>query len=447
MNRVFIRLYSFFCTIILVGTLVIFGVRIYRNSKQNLIEAEKNFKYIARFISASSETEYIVTDVFLRKVQDLCVLSGNIDKAMLANAENQTIFSWNAKDNTVNKVPYKVSNNSFVLKPYTMSISVKNPKTNDTKLYNFSALLKTISDDQLYKSIRDAFFVFAVLFLVTLMLLILSYLLNGKEARAVVNFDETELEEDTTTIEELKKPEQKNYSLDDLANVDFSASAVEASSFPNDYNIQTSDKSLAYPEGTFYNKTNEKADVAEQIRHGEHIFSPSENLKNESLVQEETNSEVENGNICGEAYFEEKLEYELGRATSAEQELSLIIFKLINVTEVELREIGKVLLAQFKIKEMLFQISELGFVVILHDANLDASMEAAEVAYSNIVEIIGEQKLGIGITTRSSRLVSAMRLVEEANSAVEKAFENSQAPIVAFRPDPKAYKDYLRDYT
>lgn len=439
MNRIFVRLYSFFCTLVLIATFAIFGFRVYKNSKLNLIEAEKNFKYLARFISESSETEYIVTDAFLQKLQELCVLSGNIDKAMLTNAENQIVFSWDAKTNTVNEVPYTIPNNSFVLKPYTMSISVKNPKVSDTKIYNFSALLKTISDDQLYKSIRDTFFVFAVVFLITLILLILSYLLNGKEARAIVNVEETGASENETLIEVPNATEQKNYSLDDLTNVDFSTSITEEPSFSNDYNFQA-DSSLAYPEESFYNSTSEEADRAEQIRHGEH-FS-----ENENIAEGETNLE-ENANVCGENYFEEKLEYELGRATSAEQDLSLIIFKLTNVNESELQEVAKILLAQFKIKEMLFQISGLGFVVILHDANLDTSMEAAEIAYSNIAESIGPKKLGIGITTRSSRLVSAMRLVEEANSAVEKAFENSDAPIVAFRPDPKAYKDYLRDYT
>ena len=125
----------------------------------------------------------------------------------------------------------------------------------------------------------------------------------------------------------------------------------------------------------------------------------------------------------------------------------MLLFRLIDVNQVCLNEIAEILLAQFKVKEMIFQLSDIGFAVIMHDANLEKSMHIAEAVYSDIVQIIAKEQLGIGITTRSSRLVSARRLYEEASSAVEKACENVASPIVAFRPDPKAYKDYLRDYT
>lgn len=429
MNRVFIRLYAFFCSVILLGTLILFAVKIYNNSKENLVAAEKNFKYIARFISANSEKEYIAAQPFLKKIQDLCALSGNIDKAMLNDSDNKTIFSWDAKTGDVSTVAYEMPSASFVLNPYSMSITVKNPNNADVRIFNFSAVLKTVSDDVLYNSIRDCVFVFAVLFLCTLLLLIINYLMQGSRpaVEKVAISEERPIVSDISAAEIDKlHVDRQNYSLDDLADIDFSKTApLEPDTF------QQSEK-IAKP--AEYSHENTAA-------YNEAVYASPESFN------EERKPAAEPLNLCGEQYFDEKLEYELGRATSAEQDLSLLLFKLIGVNEACFNEIAEVLLAKFKIKEMIFRLSGIGFAVIMHDANLEKSMQAAEAVYSNIVQIVAKEQLRIGITTRSSRLVSAQRLYEEASSAVEKACENSSAPIVAFRPDPKAYKEYLRDYT
>ena len=83
----------------------------------------------------------------------------------------------------------------------------------------------------------------------------------------------------------------------------------------------------------------------------------------------------------------------------------------------------------------------------MHDADLEKSMQEAENAYIDILQIISKEKIAIGITTRSSRLVSAKRLIDEASSALARSFNNSNSPIVAFRPDPAAYRDYIKEYT
>jgi diguanylate cyclase (GGDEF) domain protein len=431
MNRIFIRLYAFVCSVLLIGTLTFFAMRIYKNSKENLIEAEKNFKYIARFISASSEKEYVSTQAFLKKVQDLCALSGNIDKAMLADSANRVVFSWDAKTGVVSSVAYEVPANSFVLKPYSMSISVKNPSNSDVKLFNFSAVLKTVSEDVFYNSIRDCVFIFAAVFLCTLMLLIINYLISEKgekqiaqafEVSSSVQYDNS-LPPSQDVADNLHI-ENKDYNLDDLADIDFSKSS------PLD--VET------------FHQSQEDTQPVEFGSNDSDSYAGADYEPLKSFVPE---TPAELFNPCGEQYFDEKLEYELGRATSAEQDLSLLLFRLIDVNQVCLNEIAEILLAQFKVKEMIFQLSDIGFAVIMHDANLEKSMHIAEAVYSDIVQIIAKEQLGIGITTRSSRLVSARRLYEEASSAVEKACENVASPIVAFRPDPKAYKDYLRDYT
>lgn len=416
MNKVFVRLYAFFCSVILIATLGIFIYKLVKSSKEDLIIAQKNFKYIAHFISEKSETEDISSKEFLLKLKELCALSGNIEKAMLVNANNETFFSWDSKTNSITNKPYTFQTNSLILKPYSMSISVKEPNKNETKLFNFSAILKTLSDDLIYTGIRDCFFVFVVLFLFTLMLLIISYLLNGTEKSFKVQVTNEDQTEKNPEVKLNLQDEKKSYTLDDLSNVNFTTEK----DFSNTKNLNYAN--MSDKESTFRSGNNDDIKTVEQ-KH-------SDNLK-----------------ISLEGDLTERLEFELTRATSSEQDLGLIFFILKDVDQKALTKISNFLLRRFKFREMIFKFTETGFAVILYDANLEKSMQEAENAYVDILQIVTKEKIGIGITTRSARLVSAKRLIDEASTAVGKSFKSTTSAIVAFRPDPQAYREYIKDYT
>ena len=81
--------------------------------------------------------------------------------------------------------------------------------------------------------------------------------------------------------------------------------------------------------------------------------------------------------------------------------------------------------------------------------DLDRAMALSQDLYTDVSGLlINKQmnnKIGIGITTRSLRLITGNRLIEEATQALEKAFEEQGLPIVAFRVSPEKYRQCLID--
>ena len=51
--------------------------------------------------------------------------------------------------------------------------------------------------------------------------------------------------------------------------------------------------------------------------------------------------------------------------------------------------------------------------------------------------------LKIGISSVSSRIVSAERLITEAEQAVFHALEDKSTPVVAFRVNAQKYREYI----
>ena len=98
---------------------------------------------------------------------------------------------------------------------------------------------------------------------------------------------------------------------------------------------------------------------------------------------------------------------------------------------------------------MIFEFDNNGFAAILQDTNLDEAMKKAEEIYKGTKNILTEydisKSISIGITTRTSRLISAGRMIEEAHAAVNRAIKNNDDPIVAFRVNPEKYREFISD--
>ena len=77
------------------------------------------------------------------------------------------------------------------------------------------------------------------------------------------------------------------------------------------------------------------------------------------------------------------------------------------------------------------------------------AMKKAEEIYKGAKNILTEydisKSVSIGITTRTSRLISAGRMIEEAHAAVNRAIKNNDDPIVAFRVNPEKYREFISD--
>ena len=152
-----------------------------------------------------------------------------------------------------------------------------------------------------------------------------------------------------------------------------------------------------------------------------------------------------------ESYLEPRLDAELIRAASNEMDLSLFI---INIQDIDkdspaFNAVCETMLEFFQYKDMVFEYGESGFAGILVNTNIDGAMAASELLYTNLKDIFNEYECnascGIGLTTRSLRLITGARLLNEAKKAAEKAMGEKTLPIVAFRVNHEKSKQYLAE--
>ena len=152
-----------------------------------------------------------------------------------------------------------------------------------------------------------------------------------------------------------------------------------------------------------------------------------------------------------ESYLEPRLDAELIRAASNEMDLSLFIIKIqdIDKDSPAYNAVCETMLEFFQYKDMVFEYGESGFAGILVNTNIDGAMAASELLYTSLKDIFNEYECnascGIGLTTRSLRLITGARLLNEAKKAAEKAMGEKILPIVAFRVNHEKSKQYLAE--
>lgn len=150
-----------------------------------------------------------------------------------------------------------------------------------------------------------------------------------------------------------------------------------------------------------------------------------------------------------ESYLSQRLESELVRAASSEQDLALVIVRIPGITsEYEFySKICAAILETFQYKDFIFEYKDDGFAAIVQDKDVDGAMQSAEKLYSSLMDILKEEKQTakpiIGISSRSLRLISVDRLKTEAEQALFHAGEDASSPIVAFRVNPEKYRKYI----
>ena len=98
---------------------------------------------------------------------------------------------------------------------------------------------------------------------------------------------------------------------------------------------------------------------------------------------------------------------------------------------------------------MIFEYKDDSFAGIHINMNLENAITYAEQLFINLYSIFEAQnissKIGIGISTRSMRLVPGNRLISEAEQAAQKALDEETMPIVAFKVNHEKYREYVSD--
>ena len=150
-----------------------------------------------------------------------------------------------------------------------------------------------------------------------------------------------------------------------------------------------------------------------------------------------------------ESYMMPRLENELVRSASMEIDIALLLLQIedIDWTSESGNEISNYILETMKFNDLVFNYKNDACIIILQDANTDKAIEISQEILQNIKKILEanseENNVALGISTRSLRLISGTRLLNEAEQALSHAKEDKTSPIVAFRVNPEKYKAYI----
>jgi GGDEF domain-containing protein len=153
-----------------------------------------------------------------------------------------------------------------------------------------------------------------------------------------------------------------------------------------------------------------------------------------------------------ESYMKERLDAEIARSASFEQDLSLLVFRHDGLTERDdsYPAIGALIKDFFSFRDLAFERGDDGFSIILPNIDSAHALRMAE-EFNRKLAFLAEGDFAelellpvyMGISSRAGRLVDAARLIGEAATALEKARREKDSRIVAFRPDPDKYRLFL----
>jgi GGDEF domain-containing protein len=155
--------------------------------------------------------------------------------------------------------------------------------------------------------------------------------------------------------------------------------------------------------------------------------------------------------IGWESYTKERLESELHRCATLEEDLVLIVIEARNTKfgEATFKKLAGETIRFFTQRDMIFEKGEQGICLIIPALNLDQGFAKSEEFRSkvqnNLIDPSGVPPyICIGLSSRSGRLVEADRLIFEASQALQKAKKDADSPIIAFKSDPEKYREFIK---
>lgn len=267
---------------------------------------------------------------------------------------------------------------------------------------------------------------FLIILIVTILSLLVILFANFKNENSVTDDENSEEEIEIDTKIEVEKTNE-----------------IEKSEQDENLNQISNDEQ---DEKTKENENIEQNDVLEQI---EEIGEPTES----SLKIEDSGENSPKGlfspitGLGWENYLLTRLDNELNRAIASEIDMSVFIFQLENLNRQSeiFTKICDYLCVQFQFNDLVFEYKEDCIVAIMLNMDLDTSLNFADNLLIKINDELEQtnSKCFIGISTRSIRMISGERILNEAEQALLHAKEDKDSQIIAFRVNTEKYLKYL----
>jgi len=370
------------CIIIYLAALVQASIRIYLIIDQRKITAEREFIQIAD-TALSAGMHGFLDDQFIQTMNDALFISGTIEALIITSAEDGYAVE-KKKDHAIDYKmdPPRLKSKISFFEPYIKPLDI--PEARNVKI---EAVASAFDYAAFSKILKQTLLLILIGFAISFFTFLLKLLLGKSDkAKPAVNTDMSLHVQDTG---ENTEPDI------------------------SDNNIKSKEKKSS---------NTPKSDI------------PAEPKGLYSL----------RSNIGWEEYTKDRLDSELHRCSSTENDLVLILTELTNLKDDDtFRQAAEEAVKFFLSRDLVFENGSYGITVIIPGVNLNTGISKAEKFHKRLSEKFN-CKPHIGLSSRSGRLLNADRLILETKEALKKAKQDSKTPIIAFKSDPEKYRDFIR---
>lgn len=450
MKKIYIGIYSAIAALVIFGTIFGFIYGLKKDAEKGSDDAIRNFNFFAKSVIAFTDKDIFAEFSYKEKLNRLAD-ELDITAFVLSSGGSKTIMSWSKEPDLITYTQdagFSVKTVSPFIKYLNAEINVKTPD-NPAFPVKLSAALQTVKPDSIFARSRTVFFAALTVFLLTLMIILFQNLsAQSEKVYTELPSKDQELkdyifgEDLSEKLPEYTPPENVKTTVPKKTDID-----------SKEYILEDLDNLSIYKKFPYEKETLNKYEEPQEIKY----ISEIEETDSQTNIQEQKETDKISGlysPITGIAYKEhlgECLEMELKRAASSEQDLALLVVRLkdFSLESLVAKKIVEVLVGIIKFKDRIFEFGEDGFAAILQDTNLDTAMKVSEEIFRGIKKILDEYKISepiaLGITTRTSRLLSADRFIDEAKAATSRAMSSPDDPIVAFKVDPEQYRKFISE--
>ncbi|MBR5401528.1 MAG: hypothetical protein IK102_06930 [Treponema sp.] len=410
MKKTFVIIYSVFISLVLVFAISFFGVNIYNEHTHGDLRTQVRFEKMSTSIINASKKSNLSSDELNRQINNA-----------IGDTKDFSFIQIKSNGNAVYSYPSDLSEE---LKINSSKLVLNYSKRNAETGLIIEAGMYTIRPAVIYRYAKITFFIILIAALITIIVIMIQ---NNKAPQKKVRKVRKVVQ---AQAEEYDEEEVGDYVTDQDIEVQESEEDVE-------------DDSIEVEEEVEEPAVQEEAVEKEPVELPSHEVEP---VELEGVPDEKGLFSPDTG-LGWESYLNTRLENELNRATASELDLALFIIKLSGITRKDelMKKICDYLIMEFQFKDLLFEYKEDSVCALKISMNIDDAIAFAEKIEAEIKKLSQDNKpkVFIGISTRGIRMVSAERLLREADEAIVHAQEDESCPVVGFRADAVKYRKFI----
>jgi hypothetical protein len=429
---------AFLCIAVYAAVLVIGAYRFYVNVTDRRVTAEREFYDLADLASAAGVLGFMGAP-FQEAIQDGLEKSRTLEGVIISGPLGEHAFE--RERGAV--IRWEGDSPRFVRRFGVSSTSAVPLRVNEFRNVTISAGFSSIDPDYTITILKHSLVVILAALAAAFLTFLVESALAGDRVpaggrrqrnRRPGGYDEEELGRGSD--EDENKDQPAGGGAGNLKNQEDSRKTQASSGFSDDSEASSGDFDI--PDTDFSSGAYSREDAA-----------PRE----DGAPSEEESSLLPQGlyapsGIGWEAYTKDRLESELHRCASFEQDLALMIVVFSGkdkLTGEQYKRLAGMAVSFFNLRDLIFEAGGRGITVILPNTDVDQGFARAEDFQNYLMPAFtGIPDFRIGLSARSGRLVDAGRLYFEAEEALNKALGDPVSPVIAFKSDPEKYRAFLR---